>query len=159
MRKIHRLLAVACLLCAAGAVVAGCSLTSVSGGEGSKSVDVTMGGHLTTDTTLDFKAVGYGGGRLQIENTASAHDLVVGAGTPITTSDGTVVAKVVGVTISIAPGQLGTLALDQSLMPGQEYFLGANSSGTPSIRQMFLCPGDSSGGSGVPDATSSLPSE
>ena len=131
MRKIHRLLAVACLLCAAGAVVAGCSLTSVSGSEGSKNVDVTMGGHLTTDTTLDFKAVGYGGGRLQIENTASAHDLVVGAGTPITTSDGTVVAKVVGVTISIAPGQLGTLALDQSLMPGQEYFLGA----TPRARR------------------------
>jgi len=160
MRKIHRLLAAACLLGAVGTIVAGCSLTSVSGGEGSKNVDVTMGGHVTTDTTLDFKAVGYSAGRLQIENTASAHDLVIGAGTPITTSDGTVVAKVVGVTISIAPGQTGTLGLDQGLMPSQEYFLGANSSGTPSIRQMFMCPGDAAGGgSGVPDATSSLPSE
>jgi len=159
MRKIHRLLAAACLLAAVGTIVAGCSLTSVSGSEGSKNVDVTMGGHVTTDTTLDFKAVGYSAGRLQIENTASAHDLVIGAGTPITTSDGTVVAKVVGMTISIAPGQTGTLGLDQALMPSQEYFLGANSSGTPSIRQMFMCPGDPAGGGGVPDATSSLPSE
>jgi len=158
MRKIHRLLAAACLLGALGAIVAGCSLTSVSGGEGSKNVDVTMGGHVTTDTTLDFKAVGYSADQLQIENTASAHALVVGSGTPITTSDGTVVAKVVGMTISIAPGQTGTLGLDRPLMPSQEYFLGANSSGTPSIRQMFMCPGDSTGG-GVPDATSSLPSE
>ena len=159
MRKIHRQLVVAGLLCAAVAIVAGCGLTSVSGGEGSKNVDVSMGGHVTSDTTLDFKAVGYGASGLQIENTASAHDLVIGAGTPITTSDGTVVAKVVGVEISIAPGQLGTLALDRPLMPSQEYFLGANSSGTPSIRQMFMCPGDAAGGSAVPDATSSLPSE
>lgn len=159
MCKIRRLLAVACLLCAAGAVVAGCSLTSVKAGEGSKDVDVTMGGHVTTDTTLDFKAVGYGAGRLQIENTATAHDLVIGPETPITTNDGTVVARMVGATISIAPGQVGTLALDGSLMPSQEYFLGATSSGSPSIRQMFMCPGDSAGGIGAPDATQSLPSE
>ena len=151
MRKIHRLLAAACLLAAVGTIVAGCSLTSVSGSEGSKNVDVTMGGHVTTDTTLDFKAAGYSAGQLQIENTASAHDLVIGAGTPITTSDGTVVAKVVGVTISIAPGQTGTLALDKGLMPSQEYYLGANSSGAPSIRQMFMCPGDAAGGTGSGD--------
>lgn len=151
MREIRRLLAVACLVCAAGAVVAGCSLTSVKGGEGSKNVDVTMGGHVMTDTTLDFKAVGYSDGHLQIQNTASAHDLVIGAGTPITTGDGTVVAKLVGVTVTIAPGQVGMLALDSSLVPSQEYFLGATSSGSPSIRQMFLCPGDAAGGTGSGD--------
>ena len=63
MHKTFRLLAVAGLLCVAAAAVAGCSLTSVSGGEGSKNVDVTMGGHVTTDTTLDFKAVGYANGQ------------------------------------------------------------------------------------------------
>jgi len=157
MREIRRLLAIACLLCAAGAVVAGCSLTSVKGGEGSKNVDVTMGGHVVTDTTLDFKAVGYSAERLQIQNTASAHDLVIGVGTPITTSDGTVVARMVGVEISIAPGQIGTLALDANLVPSQEYFLGASSSSSPSIRQMFMCPGGAAGG--VPDAIQSLSSE
>ncbi len=71
MHKIFRLLALACLLGAAGLAVAGCSLTSVSSSQGSKNIDVTMGGHLTTDATLDFKAVGYSNGQLQIENTAS----------------------------------------------------------------------------------------
>jgi hypothetical protein len=66
------------------------------------------------------------------------------------------------VAISIPPGKIGTLALDAALAPSQEYYLGANSSGTPSIRQMFMCPGDAAGGQGVPtvpDATESLPSE
>ena len=162
MRKTFRLLAVAGLLCVAAAAVAGCGLTSVSGGEGSKNVDVTMGGHMTTDSTLSFKAVGYSNAQLQIENTASAHNLDIGPGTPITTGDGTVVAKVVGVAISIAPGKTGTLALDAALAPSQEYYLGANTAGKPSIRQMFLCPGDPAAGQGVPavpDATESLPSE
>jgi hypothetical protein len=162
MRKTFRLLAVAGLVCVAVATVAGCSLTSVSGGEGSKNIDVTMGGHKTTDSTLDFKAVGYSNAQLQIENTASAHNLDIGPGTPITTADGTVVAKVVGVAISIAPGKIGTLALDAALAPSQEYYLGANSSGTPSIRQMFMCPGDAAGSQSVPsvpDATESLPSD
>lgn len=162
MHKTFRLLAVASLLFLAAAAVAGCSLTSVSGGEGAKNVDVTMGGHMTTDSTLDFKAVGYSNSQLQIENTASAHNLDIGPGTPITTADGTVVAKVVGVAISIAPGKMGILALDAALAPSQEYYLGASSSGTPSIRQMFMCPGDAAPGQtvpAVPDATESLPSE
>ena len=112
MHKTFRLLAVAGLLCVAATAVAGCSLTSVSGSEGSKNVDVTMGGHKTTDSTLDFRAVGYSNAQLQGENTASAHNLDIGPGTPITTADGTVVAKVVGVAISIPPGKIGTLALD-----------------------------------------------
>ncbi len=164
MRKTFRLLAVAVLLCAAAAAVAGCSLTSVKGSEGSQNVDVTMGGHLTKDSTLDFKAVGYSNGQLQIENTATAHALDIGPGTPITMSDGTVVAKVVGTAISIAPGKIGILALDRGLSPSQEYYLGANSSGQPSVRQMFMCPGDASSAAGqsvptVPDPSESLPSE
>jgi hypothetical protein len=148
MHKIFRLLAVAGLLGAAGLVVAGCSLTSVSSSQGSKNIDVTMGGHLTTDSSLDFKAVGYSNGQLEIRNTASTNALAIGPGTPITTTDGTVVAKVVGVAISIAPGQIG-----------------ANSSGTPSIRQMFMCPGDAGPAAtnpnvpAVPSDTDSLPSE
>jgi hypothetical protein len=164
MRKTFRLLAVAGLLCAAAAAVAGCSLTSVKSSEGSQNVDVTMGGHLTKDSTLDFKAVGYSSGQLQIQNTASAHNLAIGSGTPITLSDGTVVAKVVGTAISIAPGQIGILALDRALNPSQEYYLGASTSGQPSIRQMFMCPGDAGPASGgtvptVPDPSESLPSE
>jgi len=165
MHKIFRLLTVACLLGAAGLTVAGCSLTSVSGGEGSKNVDVTMGGHVTTDSTLDFKAVGYSNAQLGIENTASTNALAIGPGTPITSGDGTVAAKVVGVAISIAPGKIGILGLDRALSPGLEYYLGANSSGTPSIRQMFMCPGDAGPAAtnpnvpAVPDATDSLPSE
>ncbi len=165
MHKIFRLLAVTCLLCAAGLAMAGCSLTSVSGGEGSKNVDVTMGGHVTTDSTLDFKAVGYSNNQLEIENTASAHSLVIGPGTPITSGDGTVAAKVVGVQISIAPGKIGILGLDSALSPGLEYYLGANSSGTPSIRQMFMCPGDAGPAAtnpnvpNIPSDNESLPSE
>jgi hypothetical protein len=161
MYRIWRLLALACLLCAGAAAIAGCGLTSVSGSQGAKSIDVTMGGHVTTDTTLDFKAVGYASGQLQIENTASSRSLEIGLGTPITDGDGTVVAKVVGA-ISIPSGKVGALVLDRQLSPGMEYYLGANSSGTPSIRQMFLCPGDAADGAGVPavpDATESLPAE
>jgi hypothetical protein len=141
MHRICRLLVLACLLCAGAAAIAGCSLTSVSSGQGPKSVDVTMGGHVMTDTTLDFKAVGYAAGQLQIENTASSQSLDIGLGTPITSGDGTLAAKVVGA-ISIPPGKVGALVLDRQLSPGMEYYLGANSSGPPSIRQMFLCPGD-----------------
>jgi hypothetical protein len=165
MHKIFRLPTAACLLCVAVALAAGCSLTSVSGGEGSKNVDVTMGGHVTTDSTLDFKAVGYSNGQLEIENTASAHALAIGPGTPITSGDGTVVAKVVGVAISIAPGKVGILGLDRGLSPGLEYYLGASSSGKPSIRQMFMCPGDAGPAAtnpvvpAVPDPTESLPTE
>ena len=165
MHKIFRLLAVAGLLGAAGLVVAGCSLTSVSSSQGSKNIDVTMGGHLTTDTALDFKAVGYSNGQLEISNTASTNALAIGPGTPITTADGTVVAKVVGVAISIAPGKIGILGLDRALSPGSQYYLGANSSGTPSIRQMFMCPGDAGPAAtnpnvpAVPSDTDSLPSE
>ena len=162
MHKILRELALTCLLGAAGLAVAGCSLTSVSVGQGSKNVDVTMGGHVTTDSTLDFKAVGYSNGQLQIENTASTNSLAIGPGTPITSGDGTVAAKVVGSAIAIAPGKIGILGLDRSLAPGQEYYLGANSSGKPSIRQMFMCPGDAAGSQSVPsvpDATESLPSD
>ncbi len=165
MHKIFRLLAVTCLLCTAGLAVAGCSLTSVSGGEGSKNIDVTMGGHVTTDSTLDFKAVGYSNNQLEIENTASAHNLVIGPGTPITSGDGTVAAKVEGVEISIAPGKIGILGLDTPLSPGLEYYLGANSSGTPSIRQMFMCPGDAGPAAtnpnvpNIPSDNESLPSE
>ena len=143
MHRIWRLLALTCLLCAAAAI-AGCSLTSVSSTQGSKSIDVTMGGHVTTDSTLDFKAVGYSAGQLQIENTATSQNLDIGLGTPITTGDGTVVAKVEGA-ITIPPGKVGGLVLDSQLSPGMEYYLGANSSGTPSIRQMFMCPGDAAG--------------
>jgi hypothetical protein len=165
MHRIFRLLAVSCLLCAAGLAVAGCSLTSVSGGEGSKNIDVTMGGHVTTDSTLDFKAVGYSSGQLEIENSASAHALAIGPGTAITTGDGTVMAKVVGVAISIAPGKVGILGLDRALVPGREYYLGATSSGQPSIRQMFMCPGDAGPAAtnpnvpAVPSDTESMPSE
>lgn len=164
MHKIFRLLVVACLVGAA-ATLASCSLTSTSGGEGSKNIDVTMGGRVVTDSTLDFKAVGYSNGQLQIENTASAHALAIGPGTPITTGDGTVVSTVVGVAISIAPGKIGILGLDRALAPGRQYFLGATSSGKPSIRQMFLCPGDAGPAATnptvptVPDPTESLPGE
>ena len=68
------------------------------------------------------------------------------------------VAKVTGA-ISIPPGKVGALALDGQLTPSMEYYLGATSSGTPSIRQMFMCPGDAAGGASVPDATESLPAE
>jgi len=91
--------------------------------------------------------------------------VAIGPGTPITTTDGTVVAKVVGVAISIAPGQIGILGLDRALSPGSQYFLGANSSGTPSIRQMFMCLGDAGPAAtnpnvpAVPSDTDSLPSE
>jgi len=163
MRRIFGVLVVGGLLLAAGLTVAGCSLTSVSGGEGSKDVDVTMGGHVTTDSLLDFKAVGYGNGQLQIQNTASSHALAIGPGTPITSADGSVAAQVVGSSISIAPGAVGTLGLDRGLAPGGVYYLGANSSGTPSIRQMFTCPGDVAPGSQtiptVPDPNESLPSD
>jgi hypothetical protein len=158
MHRTCRLLALACLLCAGAAAIAGCSLTSVSSSQGSKSIDVTMGGHVTTDTTLDFKAVGYAAGQLQIENPGTSRNLEIGLGTPITSGDGTVAAKVVGA-ISIPPGKVGALALDRQLSPGMEYYLGANSSGTPSVRQMFMCPGDAAGGAAVPDATESLPAE
>jgi len=165
MRKIFGVVAVAGLLCAVGLTVAACSLTSVSGGEGSKNVDVTMGGHVTSDTLLDFKAVGYSNNQLQIENTASAHALVIGPGTAISTADGGVAARVVGHSISIAPGTVGILALDRGLAPGEIYYLGANSSGKPSIRQMFTCPGDAAPATSgqtvptVPDPSESLPSE
>jgi hypothetical protein len=161
MHRIWRLLALTCLLCAGAAAIAGCSLTSVSSSQGSKSIDVTMGGHVMTDSTLDFKAVGYSAGQLQVENTATSQNLDIGVGTPITTSDGTVVAKVTGA-ISIPPGKVGDLPLNGQLTPSMEYYLGATSSGTPSIRQMFMCPGDAAGGAvvpAVPDATESLPAE
>jgi hypothetical protein len=165
MPKIFRRLAVTSLLCAAAAAVAGCSLTSVSGGQGSKNIDVTMGGHVTTDSTLDFKAVGYSNGQLQIENTASSRGLTIGPGTVITAGDGTVVAKVVGVDITIAPGKVGILGLSAGLAPGEEYYLGATSSGKPSIRQLFTCPGDAGPAVAnpnvptVPSDNESLPSE
>ena len=74
-------------------------------------------------------------------------------------------AKVVGVAISIAPGQVGILALDRRPGPGHRVLPGRHSSGKPSIRQMFMCPGDAGPATGngtvpaVPDATESLPSE
>jgi predicted small secreted protein len=155
MRK-TRLLIAACLLCAAAAALAGCSLTSVSGGQGSKDIDVTMGGHVTTDGTLDFKAVGYTGSGLQIENTATQAKLTIKAGTPISNGDGSVVARVVGTTaLTLAPGQTGTLVLTGELAPGEEYYLGATDGGTPSIRQLFLCPGDAAGTGGSADSTGS----
>ena len=155
MRKTRQMIA-ACLLCVAAAALAGCSLTSVSGGQGSKNVDVTMGGRVTTDGTLDFKAVGYAGNQLQIENTATQAKLTIKAGTPISSGDGTVVAKVVGTAaLTLAPGQTGTLVLSAGLAPGDEYYLGATDGGTPSIRQLFLCPGDPAGTGGSADSTGS----
>ena len=146
----------ACLLCAAVASLAGCSLTSVSGGQGSKNVDVTMVGHVTTDGTLDFKAVGYTGSGLQIENTASQAKLTIQPGTPISSGDGTVVARVVGsAATTLAPGQTGTLVLSTALAPGEQYYLGATDGGTPSIRQLFTCPGDAAGTGGSADSTGS----
>lgn len=154
MRK-TRLLIAACLLCAAAAMLAGCSLTSVSSGQGSKNVDVTMGGHVTTDGTLDFKAVGYSGNGLQIENSATQAKLTIQPGTPIYAGDGSVAARVVGTAaLTLAPGQTGTLVLSAELAPGEEYYLGATDGGTPSIRQLFLCPGDAAG-TGSADSTGS----
>jgi len=120
----------------------GCSLTGTTGGEGAKNIDVTMGGHVMTDSRLDFKAVGYAANQLTIQNTSSATSLDIGPGTPITTGDGAVVARVTGVAISIGPQRLGILVLDSGLAPGQTYYLGASSTGKPSIRQLFICPGD-----------------
>ena len=165
MTRTMRLTALAGLVLLLGGLLASCSLTSVSGGEGDKNIDVSMGGRLMSDSRLSFKAVGYSSQQLQIENTATEHDLDIGPGTPITTADGTVAAKVVGVAISIAPGKIGILGLNAPLGPGVEYYLGANTAGKPSIRQMFMCPGDAGPAQTnpnlptVPSAEQSLPSE
>ena len=143
-------------LMVAAVLLMGCSLTSVSGGEGAKNIDVSMGGHLMTDSLLDFKAVGYSTNRLTIRNTAAQTPLVIGPGTPITTGDGTVVARVAGREISVAPQGLGTLGLTAPLAPGVSYYLGATDTGRPSIRQMFICPGDA-GPAGVPAAPDQVP--
>jgi len=149
------LLSLACLLCAAAALLTGCSLTSVSGGQGSKNIDVTMNGRVTTDGTLDFKAVGYTGGGLQIMNTATQAKLTIQPDTPISSGDGSVVARVVAsAAMTLAPGQTGTLVLNGELAPGEEYYLGATDGGTPSIRQLFMCPGDAAG-TGSSDSTGS----
>ncbi|HMJ79660.1 MAG TPA: hypothetical protein VK592_01290 [Candidatus Dormibacteraeota bacterium] len=165
MTRTMRLTALAGLVLLLGALLASCSLTSVSGGEGDKNIDVSMGGHLMSDSRLNFKAVGYSNQQLEIQNTAAEHNLDIGPGTPITTGDGTVVAKVVGVAISIAPGKVGILGLNAPLAPSQEYYLGATTSGSPSIRQMFMCPGDAGPAPTnqnlptVPSAEQSLPTE
>jgi hypothetical protein len=143
MRNTARLMTIAGLVAAAAALVCGCSLTGVTGGEGAKNIDVSMGGHVMTDSRLNFKAVGYASNQLTIQNTASDTPLDIGPGTPITTGDGAVVARVAGVAISIQPQQLGILVLNGGLAPGQTYYLGATSTGKPSIRQLFVCPGDS----------------
>ena len=154
-----RLLTAACLLGAVAALLAGCSLTSVSGGQGSKNVDVTIGGRVTTDGTLDFKAVGYTGGQLQIENTATQAKLTIQPGSPISAGDGSVAARVIGTAaMTLVPGQTGTLVLSAGLAPGEEYYLGATNGGTPSVRQLFLCPGDAAGASdGTGSALDNLP--
>jgi hypothetical protein len=150
-----RLVTAACVLCAATALLAGCGLTSVSSGQGSKNVDVTMGGRVTTDGTLDFKAVGYTGDQLQIENTATRAKLTIQPDTPISAGDGSLVARVMGTAaMTLAPGQTGTLVLSAGLAPGEEYYLGATDGGMPSIRQLFLCPGDAAG-TGSSDSTGS----
>jgi hypothetical protein len=141
MRNTARLLAAAGVVLTVVALAWGCSLTSVSGGEGAKNIDVSMGGHITTDSRLNFKALGYVANQLTIQNTATATPLDIGPGTAITTGDGTVVASVVGTAISIAPQKLGILVLNAGLAPGTTYYLGATSSGKPSIRQLFICPG------------------
>jgi hypothetical protein len=151
---------------ALGAVAPGCGC-SVTGGEGDKAVDVTMGGHLMTDTLLSFKATGYANQQLWIENTASEHPLPIGPGTPIRNADGSVAAQVQGHDISIPPGGTGILALTAPLQIGRTYYLGANSSGKPSIRQMFICPGSPPSGTGggggyvppIPQDTQSFPTE
>jgi len=165
MRKMARLALLAGLVLALGGLLVSCSLTSVNGGEGDKNIDVSMGGHVMSDARLNFKAVGYSQQQLQIQNTATEHNLDIGPGTPITRGDGTVVARVVGVAISIPPGRVGILALNAPLVPSQEYYLGATTSGSPSIRQMFMCPGDAGPAQTnpnvptVPDAEESLPTE
>jgi len=142
MRRATRLSALAGAILATVALACGCSLTSVSGGEGAKNIDVSMGGHITVDSRLNFKAVGYSANQLTIQNTASSTPLDIGPGTPITTGDGTVVARVTGVAISIQPQRLGILVLNTGLAPGETYYLGATSTGKPSIRQLFICPGE-----------------
>ena len=148
------------------AVAPGCGC-GVTGGEGSKAVDVTMGGHLMTDTLLSFKATGYANQQLWIVNTASEHPLAIGPGTPIRNADGSVAAQVQGHDISIPPGGTGILALTAPLQISRTYYLGANSSGKPSIRQMFICPGSPPSGSGggggyvppIPQDTQAYPTE
>ena len=137
-------------------LLASCSLTSTSGGEGTRNIDVSMGGHLMGDSLLDFKAVGYSASRLTIRNTAAQTPLVIGPGTPITTGDGTVVARVTGREISVAPQGLGILGLTAPLAPGVTYYLGSTNTGKPSIRQLFICPGDAGPG-GVPAVPDQAP--
>jgi len=161
MKRASAVLAFTALV-ALAALAPGCGC-SVKGGEGSQAIDVTMGGHLMKDSLLSFQAEGYANQQLTIRNTASAHDLEIGPGTPISTEDGTKVAVVVGQQISIPPGQMGTLALSAPLAVGQSLYLGANSSGKPSIRQMFICPGGPPPGvpnvPTVPTPDQSLPTE
>jgi hypothetical protein len=153
MKRPLQLLVVVAIVVAAGLGPGGCSC-SVTGGEGDKAVDVTMGGKIVKSDYLSFQTPSYNGQDLQIRNTASEHTLEIGIGTPITTGDGAVVATAVN-GVSIAPGATASVRLSAPLAVGQTYYLGAApNGGKPTIRQLFICPGGTGGGlpgGGVPE--------
>jgi hypothetical protein len=136
---------------AASFFVQGCGC-SVTGGEGTKAVNVTMGGKVISSDVLKFKPVSYNGAALVIQNMASEQPLEIGYGTPILNGDGTVAATVKN-NPTIAPGKTGALVLSAPLTVAGNYYLGKpQDGGKPTIRQLFICPGnDSGGGIGVPD--------
>jgi hypothetical protein len=129
------------------AVLPGCSC-AVSTSEGDKNIDVSMGGKLVKLDRLNFQPVSYNGQQLLIRNTAKEHTLEIGSGTEILNGDGSQ-AALVNNFASIAPGQTGALTLSAQLSVGGKYYLGApKAGGKPSLRQLFICPGDDHGSGG-----------
>jgi len=152
MSRTLRMLVLGLLLASAALASSGCGC-GVTGGEGEKAVNVSMGGKVIVADRLSFQPVSYGAQRLTIRNTASEQQLELGLGTPITDGQGTTVA-VSRNALVIPPGQTGTLVLDRPLMVSGSYYLGApQSNGRPTIRQLFVCPGSEvpGGGGGVPE--------
>lgn len=150
MKRASSILVLTALIALTAAAAAGCSC-SVTGGEGDKAVDVSMGGKVIAADRLSFQPVSYSAQTLTIRNTASEHELAIGRGTPILEGNGDKAAAVTG-EITIAAGETGTLRLDAPLAVGGKYYLGSPpQGGKPSLRQLFLCPGAEGGGGGGPN--------
>jgi len=166
MRRIVLTLAAVSVFVLASTLGGGCSC-SVSGGEGTKAIDVSMGGHVIKDDRLDFKAVSCQGTQLVIQNRATQQPLTIGPGTPILSGDGTTVVARVIYGVTMAPRQQGLLTLTGPLQIAATYYLGSPpAGGKPSIRQLFVCPGAGAAAPGgapyiptVPTGQTDLPTE
>lgn len=155
MRRTTTLAILTVLILTSASTLAGCNCFG-SSSEGSKVIDISMGGKIIKVDRLNFKALSYGARQLVIRNTATEQTLELGPHTPILAGDGTEAAYTTN-SVAIPPGQTATLRLSAALAVGGSYYLGAAKGGSkPSIRQLFICPGgDSGSGSGggynVPD--------